>query len=138
MHKRFLPLLLLLISIGSHAQSFTPPIEVIEYIDDVKVVAYINQDDLKDADSWTPFESQPPLSINDALLSVKRYLQNNGELENTTLRGIELKRIAHHESNWHYIVKTHYKTDAARKYHFFVVLMNGKVISALREPESIK
>lgn len=138
MQKRFIPLLLLFISIGSRAQSFTPPIEVIEYIDDVKVVAYINQDDLKDTGAWSPFESPPPLSINDALLSVKKFLEDNGELENTTLRGIELKRIAHHESHWHYIVKTHYKTDAARKYHFFVVLMSGKVISALREPESIK
>jgi hypothetical protein len=136
MHKYILSSLLLFTTSTVHA--FTPPVEVIEYIDDVKIVGYLDQNDIKKSAQWAPFENPPPLSINDALISVKQYLKKNNEFNNTKLIDIELKRIAHYEAYWHYIVKTRYQDDAARKSRFYMVLMNGKVVSALKEPESIK
>lgn len=136
MYKKLLPLLLLLFS--GKALAFEFPIEVTEYIDDIKIVAYLNKSDVNELSHWVPFENQPPLSIYDALQAVQKYMIANSIYTGSTLTGIELKRIPHHEIYWHYVVKVRYKQDNKTWPHFFVVLMDGKVISALRKPESIK
>ena len=136
MYKKLLPLLLLLFSGKVLAYEF--PIEVTEYIDDVKIVAYIDKNEISKTSQWVPFEGQPPLSIYDALQAVQKFMIENAEFAETRLTGIELKRIPHYEKNWHYLVKVKYKVADKMQPHFFLVLMDGKVISALREPESIK
>lgn len=136
MAKKLLPLLFLLMSGKVLAYDF--PIEVVEYVDDVKIVAYIDKNDIKKTPQWVPFESKPPLSIYDALLAAKKYMISNAEFVENKLIGIELKRIPHYEDNWHYLVKVKYKVGDNIQPHFFVVLMDGKVISALRKPEAIK
>jgi len=136
MYKKLIPLLFLLFSGRALAYQF--PIEVTEYIDDVKIVAYINQNDINEKSQWTPFESAPPLSIHEALQAVQKYLHSDADFTNATLTGIELKQIPHHKNYWHYLVKIKFTRGDMPKPHFFVVLMDGKVISALKEPESIK
>lgn len=136
MGKKLIPLLFLLLSGRVLAYEF--PIEVAEYIDDVKIVAYLDKKDVNNTSQWVPFEGQPPLSIYDALQAVQKYIISNAEYVENKLIGIELKRIPHHEKNWHYLVKVKYKHGDKMQPHFFVVLMDGKVISALRKPESIK
>ena len=59
-----------------------------------------------------PFASPPPLSINDALKAVENY--------------------------WHYLIRLKSTIDNKPRADFFVVLMDGKVISAFKEPDSIK
>jgi hypothetical protein len=49
-----------------------------------------------------------------------------------------LRRIPQHEDDWHYMVKMHTEEDGAVRNHYLFVLMSGKVIPALNEPESIK
>jgi hypothetical protein len=136
MFKKLMPFLLLLVF--GRVMAYENPIEIIEYIDDVKVVAYINKSDINTKIEWTPFESPLPLSIDDALHAVQEYIQSDDDITDVKLSGIELKRIARHEMYWHYLVKLKYKSGDETRPHFFVVLMDGKVISALREPESIK
>ena len=136
MYKKLLPLLVLLFS--GKALAFEFPIEVTEYFDDVKIVAYIDKSDINEVSHWIPFEKQPPLSIYDALQAVKKFMISNSVFGDATVTGIELRRIPHHEIYWHYVVKVKYKDKENIRPHFFVVLMDGKVISAIREPESIK
>jgi len=136
MYKKLIPLLLLLLSGKVLAYEF--PIEITEYIDDVKIVAYIDKNDISKTSQWVPFEGKPPLTIDEALQAVQKFMIANAEFAETRFTGIELKRIPRHEKNWHYLVKVKYKVDDKMQPHFFVVLMDGKVISALREPESIK
>jgi len=135
MYLRFLPLLVLLFSAKLFAYEF--PIKITEYIDDIKVDAYIKKSDIDQELIWVPFESSPPLSLADALQAIQNYALG-ADLENLTLTGIELKPIPHHEKHWHYLVKVKSEVDDTLLPHFFIVLMDGKVISALREPESIK
>lgn len=132
----FVPILLLLLSGKILAVDF--PIEVTEYIDDVKIHAYINKKDVNPNTRWIPFKNPPPLSITDALEKVHSYIKENDDLNNTRLIGIELKQIPHHEDNWHYLVKIKTMIDDTPVPHFFVVLMDGKVISAIKMPDSIK
>ncbi|HFD31533.1 MAG TPA: hypothetical protein ENJ28_02305 [Gammaproteobacteria bacterium] len=132
---RLFPVVILLFSKSLFA--YESPIEIIEYIDNVKVVAFISKADIKDTPAWSPFKSKPPLSIEKALNKVKLFLHKN-DLQNITMHEIELKRVPHHNESWHYLVKLSYKLNSEVHNHYFVVLMSGKVIAALKEPESIK
>jgi len=135
MYLRFLPLLVLLFSTRLFAYEF--PIEITEYIDDIKVDAYINSSDINPELSWAPFASAPPLSMSAALQAIADYA-SKAELENLTLTGIELKPIPRHMEHWHYLVKVKSEVDDVLESHYFIVLMNGKVIPAIKEPDSIK
>jgi hypothetical protein len=133
------PLLaLLLMGLAARALAFDFPVEVTEYIDDVKIIAYLNQREVDKEPQWTPFEGPPALSIADALEAVQHRIESDTELSEVTLTGIELKQIPQHAGRWHYLVKVRFKQDASVRPHFFVVLMDGQVISAVKRPDAIK
>ncbi len=130
---------LLFILVSSKAMAIDFPVEISEYIDDNKIDVYLKRSDINDSSKWQPFSGATPLSMDDALTKVKAHLDtNSGNSDNTTLIGIELKRIPHHKDYWHYLVKVQTTIDSKRHSHFYVVLMDGKVISAFKEPEAIK
>lgn len=136
MLKNFVPLLLLMFS--GHVFGIEFPIEISEYIDDVKIDAYINEADLNKTAKWEPFGSSPPLTIKGALFAIKNDSGTDIDFSNTQLIGVELKPVPHHRSFWHYLVKLKTVSEDGSEPHFFIVLMDGKVISAIKEPESIK
>lgn len=135
MYKRLLPAMLALASIN--AQAFEFPVEIIEYIDNAKVVGYVQSNDIDTSLNWAPFHGAPPLTIEQALHRVMDFIQGDTTLDNAQMVGIELKPIPD-AGYWHYLVKLKYGDDDQRHAHFFMVLMDGKVISAIREPQSIK
>ena len=136
--KRLICILLLLL--GSHAASaYDFPVEVIEYIDDVKVVAYIDKHEFDTTQQWSPFDSQPPLSVYDALQTVLHHLQSDYHFAHARLSGIELKQVPKHENYWHYLVRAEYLNQRnVFETHYYVVMMDGKLFTALREPEAVK
>jgi len=136
MRARILPLLLIVIS--GKIQAFEFPIEVIEFIDNAKVVAFLDETDIDKRSYWEPFTGVPPLSMTDALGAIHDHLAADPELGKATLSGIELKQIPHHERYWHYLVKLQTRMDDKPHSRYFIVLMNGKVIPGLMEPETVK
>ncbi len=136
MTKNLLLILILFFSAQVLAVEF--PIEISEYIDDVKIDAYINKEDLKKTSQWTPFESSPPLTINQALTAILNDEKSEIDFTNSRVIGIELKPVPHHKSYWHYLVKIKTISEEGSEPSFFIVLMDGKVITAIKEPESIK
>lgn len=136
MASRLISLLLLLLSGKVLAVDF--PIEITEYVDEVRIAAYINKEDLNNNVLWTPFEGPPPLSIDEALKAVQEYVKSDKGMGKATLVEIELRPIPHREMSWHYLVRIRYQSEDTVKPHFYLVLMDGKVISAIREPGSIK
>ncbi len=133
---RLLPLLFLLLSGKVLARE--SPIEVFEYIDDVKIVAFIKESEINREQYWTPFKSSPPLTISEALAGINQYMATVPELANATLIEVELKEIPHHKGYWHYLIKLNAKVNNKSQPHYFVMLMDGKIFPALREPESFK
>ncbi len=133
---RSLPLLVMLFSGKVLAYEF--PIEVFEYVDGEKVVAFINERDIDKSLHWVPFEGSPPLTLVDALKGIRKYMVSDPDLVDAALTEIELKRIPHHEKHWHYLVKMKSEADGKSRSHYFVVLMNGKIILAMVEPEPLK
>ena len=127
---------LVLSSVTVHASEF--PIEIIEYVNQTKVVTFINEEDIDKAAAWVPFEGPPPLRIADALALVQKFIAPDPEMAGSQLTEIELRRIPHHESHWHYVVRMKVHTGGKPRSRFFIVLMDGKIIPGLREPEAIK
>ncbi len=131
-------LLILIFFFSAQVLAVEFPIEISEYIDDVKIDAYINKEDLKKTSQWTPFESSPPLTINQALTAILNDEKSEIDFTNSRVIGIELKPVPHHKSYWHYLVKIKTISEEGSEPSFFIVLMDGKVITAIKEPESIK
>jgi hypothetical protein len=133
---RVLSVILFLLSTTIQAVEY--PVEVIEYLDNTKIVAFLNESDIKKTPQWTPLSSEPPLTIAGAIDAVQKHIKPVKDLSKMNLLGIELKQIPHHKNYWHYVVKTRTKSGDLPVSHYFVVLMNGKVIPAIKEPESVK
>lgn len=136
MYFVWLPLLLLLFS--ANVQSYEFPVEIFEYVNDEKVVAFINESDIDASTSWIPSDGAPPVTIANVVNAIRKYIAPDPKLSGATFSEIELKQIPHHEKHWHYLVKMKSRTGGHAHYHYFVVLMSGKIIPALKEPESFK
>ncbi|VAW78127.1 hypothetical protein MNBD_GAMMA15-1015 [hydrothermal vent metagenome] len=128
----------LLFLLSSSVFAFKFPIEMIEGVDGAKVVVYVNKSDIDSEARWMPFDEAPPLSMTDALAAVKAYLKKSPDLPDSALEEIQLRRIPHHENDWHYMVVMRALSDGKPVLHYYAVLMSGKVIQAIREPESFK
>ena len=130
-------LLLFLISFNVQANRF--PVEIIEHIDDMKVVAFINETDIEKSMQWSPFSDlPPPVSINQVVAAVKKKITSDAKLSEATITEIELKSMPHHKKHWHYLVKLRANINGKADNVVFIVLMDGKVIRAMKEPEAIK
>jgi hypothetical protein len=132
---RWPALLALLLTTSAQAVDF--PIQVIEYVDDIKVVASIDEADMADEQPWHPFTDEPPLSVAQALKAVAEAIAGDTALADARLTEIELRRVPHHENHWHYMVKL--QTEAPSPHHnrYYVVLMSGKVVPALKAPQPV-
>jgi hypothetical protein len=126
----------LLLATQARAVSF--PLEVIEYIDDTKVVAFVSQNDIDAASTWDPMQSAAPLTVNGALAAVKEALgAYDVDTDAIRLASIELKEFPHQPGHWHYLVRL--RNDQGKPHpRFYVVLMSGKAIAATLEPQAYK
>ena len=137
-------LLLLLTLMSVNALSYQPSIEIFEKFDDVRLVSFINESDIENYPQWSALRGEPPLTISQAIQAVKtfhdsRNVEKNNTAYTNSIKEIELRQMSAHKKNyWHYLIKV--KKENTKKIHYqvYVVLMNGKVIPAMIEPDSIK
>jgi len=128
----------LLLSLSSGAFAFKFPIEMIEGVDGARVIVYINEEDIDTDVHWAPFEGEPPVSVGEALAAVRTHVEQNASFGDVTLRDIQLRRIPRHDNDWHYMVVLQSQRGGSPVLHYYAVLMTGKVIPAILEPESYK
>lgn len=136
MLKKTLVLLLLLSATSAFARTF--PLEIIEYIDDTKVVAFVYEQDVQQSPAWKPADTPPPLDIAGVLQRIRDYTAAQPLLAGASFEEVELKRIPRHPDHWHYLVVMKIPGIDRPETHYFVMLMNGKVIPALKEPAPLK
>lgn len=136
MFIKYLPFLLLLLSSRILANEY--PVEIFEYLDNTKVVAFLKGSDIDKTTQWIPLETEVPLSIDDAIKAVKNLAATENHVTHITLTSIELKQIPGHPKHWHYLVKMKLENNGEIQPQYFVVLLDGKVIPAVKEPESFK
>jgi hypothetical protein len=133
---RYLALSVLLLVASTQAYALS--IELFEYVDGRKIVAFVDENDIGDSIQWHPFKESPPITIRKVTKSIQKYIASDKKLKNAELAEIELRPIPRHEEHWHYVVKLKTEANDEVHYQYYVVLMSGKIIPAIREPESIK
>lgn len=114
------------------------PEEIIQYIDNTRVVAFIDADIITQAGTWSPLEAPPPLPLATALEAVKTAMGNDPRLHQASLKDLKLQAIPHHAGRWNYVFRLTTEYHDHREDHYLVVLMNGQVVSAVGEPDSVK
>ena len=125
-------LLITLLLISTNAYSYQPKIEIIEQFDDLKMIAFISMEDIKNNPEWNPDIDAPPLTVNEAIHAVKSFTKITG-----SIKEIEIRQVPNHKKQWHYLIKV--ANDLMKyKYSIYVVLMNRTVIPAIIEPQSYK
>jgi len=130
--KYYRCLLITLLLISTNVYSYQPNIEIIEKFDDLKMIAFISVEDIKSNPEWNPDIDSPPLTVSDAIHAVKTFIKIT-----RPIKEIEIRQVPKHEKQWHYLIKV--ANDSMKsKYSIYVVLMNGKVIPAIIEPQSYK
>lgn len=116
------------------------PLEVIERFADARIIVYIQQSDMDEAPAWHPGEGAPPLTIEALVRAIQKWTAGDPALAKATIRKIELKpiRLKNNQGRWYYLAQLSVDTEGQPSMHYVAVLMNGKILPAIREPEPYK
>ncbi len=127
--------------IFQHSVSASPfPLTLIETFDDDRVVIYASESDINNAPDWQPAEGAPPLSVKKLIDDINDWRTRNPEFRDATISEFELKPIRNHEKQhrWYYLVQIKNAGSSKADEHYLAVLMNGKVLPAIKEPAAYK
>ena len=99
------------------------------------MVAFINEKDVNNSPEWNPNLSPIPLTLDGAIQAVTAFTKA-AKFPNV-IKEIEIRPLPKYEKHWHYLIKI--ANDAMKtKYNIYVVLMDGKIIPAIIEPQGYK
>ncbi len=128
-------LFLAILAFSTKANAIQPKIGIYEQFDNLRMVAFIDEKDIDNSPEWNPNSSPLPLTVDKAIQSVIDFTKTSQTP--STIREIEIRTVPKHETHWHYLIKI--ANDAMKtKYNIYVVLMDGKVIPAIIEPQGYK
>jgi len=130
--KYYSYLLLAFFFLTSNAYAYQPKVEIIEQFDNLKMIAFIHKNDIDSNPEWNPNVEAPPMTTLEAIKALKSAIKAIG-----SIKEIEIRQIPKHSSQWHYLIKVEDETMHS-KVSIYVVLMNGKVIPGIIQPQSYK
>lgn len=136
MSLKYPALLIALLCLSSQAYAF--PLEIFENVSGNRIVAFVEENDMDAASKWQPSEQTPPVTVQKLTHSIFEYMATEKGVENIEVEEIDLRQMPRHKEQWHYIVKMKVENNHEIEHRYFLVLMNGKIFPAIREPESIK
>ncbi|MDQ7017263.1 MAG: hypothetical protein Q9N68_12895 [Gammaproteobacteria bacterium] len=128
-------LLAAMLTLSTNTQAFQPKVEIVEQFDDLKMIAFIDKKDIDHGPEWSPNTNEPPLSVGQAIQAVQHFLKTSNASDK--VEEIELRPLPKQANRWHYLIKIANQAMKA-KHNIYVVLMSGKVIPAMIEPQSYK
>ena len=132
-HPLWLGLLILVSSATAHG--FQTKTEILEQFDSLKMAAFVDPKEISRSPEWNPNAEEPPLTVAEAIRAVQELNEDAGTMG--AVKEIEIRQFPNDEKHWHYLIKVANKRMKT-KYNIYVVLMNGKVIPAMIEPQSYK
>ena len=124
-----------MLALSTSAHAMQPKIEIFEQFDDLRMVAFLNADDINNSPEWNPDAGAPPLSVNQAVQAVKGFIKTGDQAGAITK--IEIRQVPKYGERWHYLIKVANEARKA-KFDIYIVLMDGKVIPAIIEPNAYK
>jgi len=122
---------------NAYAQTIEPNIEIIEQFDNIRTVTFVGIKDIETSPVWAPGpsgNSTPPLTVSEALHAVGEFAEFD---DSNKVREIEIRPVPRYENHWHYLIKVA-NDEVTSKYDIYVVLMSGKVVPAMIEPQAYK
>lgn len=131
----------LMSGVAGVAQARYWPITSVEYLDDKRVVLYIDDQELENGPQWNPEMRELPLSVYDAVSLAKDWAaKNHPDYDAFDVHEVVLKHIATHEHHrrWFYLIYLDAKVGGRfvpSAHLFAAVLFDGKVIPAVEEPK---
>jgi len=121
-----------ILALSANAYALQPKIEIIEQFDKLRMVAFVSVKDVENSPQWNPDLGTPSLTVGEAVQAVRNFVKDKAVIEE-----IEIRPLPNHETHWHYLIKV--KNDEMKiKHSIYIVLMSGKVIPAITEPEGYK
>lgn len=131
--KYYRLLLIAILVLSANAYAYQPKIEIIEHFDNLRIVAFINAEDVNNSPQWNPDLGTPSLTVGKAVQAVKNFTKSS----NIIVKEIEIRPLPKNNTHWHYLIKVA-NDEMKTKYNIYVVLMSGKVIPGIIEPEGYK
>jgi hypothetical protein len=131
----------MLVIMTSSAFATVPwPLEIIDHLDNATLVIFVNESDIESSPKWSPDTGKPPFGLEEMLQAIGEWKKRNDCSAADRIEKIELKPIAHHEKEgrWYYLVQIKNVEKGQHSHRYLAVLMNGKTIAAVQEPESYK
>lgn len=130
----------ILLSLSANVFAYQFPLEIIEKFDDARLVVFVKESDIKNTPGWSPSRGAPPLTIAQVVTRVNEWCDKDKTFRHSVIQKIELKPIKQHEkqNRWYYLVQLRTPKNGQHPIQYLAVLMDGKVIPAIREPSSIK
>lgn len=126
--------------LGTKALANQFPLEIIERFADARIVVYIQQTAIDQSPAWDPMEGAPPLTIEALVKTIQNWSAGDPVMAKSTIRKIELKpiRLKNSQDRWYYLVQLQAEHQDHTTMHYLAVLMNGKILQAIKEPEPYK
>jgi hypothetical protein len=130
---RFSALLFLFSLSVATAQASSLPAEVIENMDQYRIVLYLSEDQINAIPEWQPGEGKPPMSLEEAVSHALAWIGRDTSLAGAQIYEVKYKPVHNYEklNRWYYLVEL--RMDAGKK-RFVAVLPGGQVVSAIEEP----
>lgn len=126
-------LFFLLSLVSGAAQSAMLPTEVVENLDQYRIVLYLDQNQIDAIPAWQPGEGAPPMTLEAAVARTLEWIGDNELLKAARIHELKYKPVHNYESlnRWYYLVELRMQGTKKR---FLAVLPGGEVVPAIEEP----
>ncbi len=111
--------------------------EVIENLDQARIVLFLTDEDMAAMPEWRPDGHEPPpLTLAKAIDLVNAEIEKDVDLRGAEIHELEFKPVRKHEKQhrWYFLCEVRTHDGGKEKKHFLAVLTSGKVIRAIEEP----
>lgn len=109
------------------------PAEVVENLDQYRIVLYLSETQIDAIPAWQPGEGKPPMSLEAAVNRTLEWIEASDLLKDAHIHELKYKPVHNFESRnrWYYLVELRMQGGKKR---FLAVLPDGQVIPAIEEP----
>jgi len=125
--------LFLLASMAAAAQAARLPAEVVENLDQYRIVLYLSEDQIDAIPAWQPGKGKPPMSLEAAVNRTLEWIGTSDLLKDARIHELKYKPVHNYESRnrWYYLVELRMQGTKKR---FLAILPDGQVVPAIEEP----
>lgn len=109
------------------------PVEVVETLDQNRLVVYLSEAQIDAIPAWQPGAGQPPMSLQAAVARALEWIRDRDLYTDARIYELKFKPVHNYEAlnRWYYLVDL--RLPGGRR-HFIAVLPNGDVVPAMVEP----